>query len=75
MSDRIAVFNHGRIEQVGSPAEVYERPATPFVAGFVGTSNLLTRRGRRGGRRRATARSPSGRRRSESPRRSATAAR
>jgi putative spermidine/putrescine transport system ATP-binding protein len=41
MSDRIAVFNHGRIEQVGEPAEVYERPASPFVAGFVGTSNLL----------------------------------
>ena len=42
MSDRIAVFNRGRIEQVGTPAEVYERPATPFVAGFVGTSNVLT---------------------------------
>jgi putative spermidine/putrescine transport system ATP-binding protein len=42
MSDRIAVFNHGRIEQVGSPADVYERPATAFVAGFVGTSNLLS---------------------------------
>ena len=41
MSDRIAVFNDGRIEQVGTPAEVYERPATAFVAGFVGTSNLL----------------------------------
>lgn len=41
MSDRIAVFNAGRIEQVGSPADVYERPATEFVAGFVGTSNLL----------------------------------
>jgi len=41
MSDRIAVFNRGRIEQVGTPAEVYERPATAFVAGFVGTSNLL----------------------------------
>jgi putative spermidine/putrescine transport system ATP-binding protein len=41
MSDRIAVFNHGRIEQVGPPAEVYEKPATRFVAGFVGTSNLL----------------------------------
>jgi len=41
MSDRIAVFANGRIEQVGTPAEVYERPATPFVAGFVGTSNLL----------------------------------
>ena len=41
MSDRIAVFNEGRIEQIGTPAEVYERPATEFVAGFVGTSNLL----------------------------------
>ena len=41
MSDRLAVFNLGRIEQIGSPAEVYEHPATPFVAGFVGTSNLL----------------------------------
>jgi putative spermidine/putrescine transport system ATP-binding protein len=41
MSDRLAVFNAGRIEQVGSPAEMYERPATAFVAGFVGTSNLL----------------------------------
>jgi putative spermidine/putrescine transport system ATP-binding protein len=41
MSDRIAVFNRGLIEQVGSPAEVYERPTTAFVAGFVGTSNLL----------------------------------
>jgi len=41
MSDRIAVFNAGKIEQVGTPAEIYERPATPFVAGFVGTSNLL----------------------------------
>ncbi|RYU11000.1 ABC transporter ATP-binding protein [Nocardioides iriomotensis] len=42
MSDRIAVFNDGRIEQVASPVELYERPASPFVAGFVGTSNLLT---------------------------------
>jgi len=41
MSDRLAVFNHGRIEQLGTPADVYERPTTPFVAGFVGTSNLL----------------------------------
>jgi putative spermidine/putrescine transport system ATP-binding protein len=41
MSHRIAVFNQGRIEQVGPPAEVYERPATRFVAGFVGTSNLI----------------------------------
>lgn len=42
MSDRLAVFNNGRIEQVGAPADVYERPATRFVAGFVGTSNLLS---------------------------------
>jgi putative spermidine/putrescine transport system ATP-binding protein len=41
MSDRLAVFSGGRIEQVGTPAEVYERPATGFVAGFVGTSNVL----------------------------------
>src|SRR5471032_705741 len=41
MSDRIAVFHAGRIEQVGPPAEVYERPQTEFVASFVGTSNLL----------------------------------
>ena len=42
MSDRIAVFNDGRIEQVATPAELYEAPASSFVAGFVGTSNLLT---------------------------------
>jgi putative spermidine/putrescine transport system ATP-binding protein len=41
MSDRLAVFNRGRIEQVGTPTEVYELPATQFVAGFVGASNLL----------------------------------
>ncbi|WP_328320570.1 ABC transporter ATP-binding protein [Kribbella sp. NBC_00382] len=41
MSDRIAVFNSGRIEQLATPAELYEHPATAFVAGFVGTSNLL----------------------------------
>jgi putative spermidine/putrescine transport system ATP-binding protein len=41
MADRVAVFNAGRIEQVGSPAEVYEKPASAFVAGFVGTSNLI----------------------------------
>jgi putative spermidine/putrescine transport system ATP-binding protein len=45
MSDRIAVFNAGRIEQVGTPSEVYEKPETEFVAGFVGTSNLLSGRG------------------------------
>jgi putative spermidine/putrescine transport system ATP-binding protein len=43
MSDRLAVFNQGRIEQVGSPAEVYEHPETEFVAGFVGVSNVLER--------------------------------
>src|SRR6059058_4911499 len=42
MSDRVAVFNAGRIEQVGTPSEVYEHPASPFVAGFVGTANLIT---------------------------------
>jgi putative spermidine/putrescine transport system ATP-binding protein len=42
MSDRVAVFEKGRIEQVADPPEVYERPSTAFVAGFVGTSNLLT---------------------------------
>jgi len=42
MSDRVAVFDAGRIAQVGTPEEVYEQPATPFVAGFVGTSNLLS---------------------------------
>jgi putative spermidine/putrescine transport system ATP-binding protein len=47
MSDRLAVFNEGRIEQVGLPAEVYERPANEFVAGFVGVSNVLERNGRR----------------------------
>jgi putative spermidine/putrescine transport system ATP-binding protein len=47
MSDRLAVFNNGHIEQVGPPSEVYERPATGFVAGFVGVSNLLERDGKR----------------------------
>jgi putative spermidine/putrescine transport system ATP-binding protein len=42
MSDRLAVFNLGKVEQIGSPAEVYERPTTSFVAGFVGTSNLVS---------------------------------
>jgi len=46
MSDRIAVFNQGKIEQVGTPAEMYEHPATQFVAGFIGTSNILERNGR-----------------------------
>jgi putative spermidine/putrescine transport system ATP-binding protein len=42
MSDRIAVFSEGKIEQVGTPSEIYEKPASPFVAGFVGTSNLIS---------------------------------
>jgi len=47
MSDRLAVFNEGRIEQIGTPADVYEHPETEFVAGFVGVSNVLERDGRR----------------------------
>ena len=46
MSDRIAVLSRGRIEQVGTPLEVYERPATDFVAGFIGISNVIERDGR-----------------------------
>jgi putative spermidine/putrescine transport system ATP-binding protein len=42
MSNRVAVFNKGRIEQVGTPRDIYEQPATAFVAGFVGTSNVLS---------------------------------
>ena len=42
MSDRVAVFNLGRVVQIGSPAELYEHPASPFVAGFVGVSNLIS---------------------------------
>jgi putative spermidine/putrescine transport system ATP-binding protein len=42
MSDRIAVFNLGKVEQIASPAQLYERPATAFVAGFVGTSNMIS---------------------------------
>jgi putative spermidine/putrescine transport system ATP-binding protein len=47
MSDRIAVFSEGRIEQVGTPGQIYEHPANEFVAGFVGTSNTIERNGRR----------------------------
>ena len=47
MSDRLAVFSAGRIEQVGTPADVYEHPANEFVAGFVGVSNVVERGGRR----------------------------
>jgi putative spermidine/putrescine transport system ATP-binding protein len=41
MSDRVGVFNNGRLEQVGTPREVYDRPATRFVAQFVGAANVL----------------------------------
>lgn len=41
MSDRVAVFNHGRIEQIDAPRDLYLRPRTPFVAGFVGTANVF----------------------------------
>jgi putative spermidine/putrescine transport system ATP-binding protein len=47
MSDRLAVFNEGRIEQVGPPADVYEHPQNEFIAGFVGVSNVIERDGRR----------------------------
>ena len=46
MSSRIAIFNAGRIEQLGAPREVYDRPATRFVASFVGASSLVSRDGR-----------------------------
>ena len=42
MSDRIAIFNHGRIEQIGTPGEIYEMPKTSFVADFIGGANILT---------------------------------
>jgi putative spermidine/putrescine transport system ATP-binding protein len=45
MSDRIAVLSHGKIEQIGSPVEVYEQPATAFVADFIGVSNVIERDG------------------------------
>ena len=54
MSDRIAVMNRGRVEQVGDPEQVYEQPATTFVAGFIGVSNLMP--GWSGRRRRGAAR-------------------
>jgi putative spermidine/putrescine transport system ATP-binding protein len=47
MSDQLAVFNEGRIEQVGTPQDVYEQPVTEFVAGFVGVSNIVEEDGRR----------------------------
>jgi putative spermidine/putrescine transport system ATP-binding protein len=47
MSDRLAVFNEGKVEQVGLPAEVYEHPQTEFIAAFVGVSNVIERDGSR----------------------------
>src|SRR5262245_47645958 len=49
MSDRIAVMSNGRIEQIGSPVEVYEEPATAYVADFLGVSNLMSAQGDGGG--------------------------
>jgi ABC-type Fe3+/spermidine/putrescine transport system ATPase subunit len=46
MSDRIAVMNHGKVEQVGAPTEIYERPRTRFVADFIGEINILEEEGR-----------------------------
>ena len=50
LSDRIAVLSHGHIEQIGTPGEIYERPATAFVAEFIGSSNLFAGAHRRAGR-------------------------
>ena len=85
MADTIAVMNRGRIEQLGTPTELYERPRTAFVAGFLGVSNLLhgtvdgAGRGpaRRGRRDRVRARRPHRRasRSASAPRRSASARR
>ena len=48
LSDRVAVFNHGRIEQLASPQQLYDTPANPFVAGFVGDNNMLAGRAEAG---------------------------
>lgn len=50
MSDRLAVMSNGRIQQIGSPAEVYEEPSTAYVADFLGVSNLMSAQGDGGGR-------------------------
>ena len=63
MSDRIAVMNQGRFEQVGSPRELYHNPATPFVASFVGETNRWQGAGRIGCRRRRRRAPAVGRRR------------
>ena len=77
MADRIVVMNHGRIEQVGTPREVYETPATPFAADFVGKVNVLPgdrRRRRAMPRRRPVARLGAHGHRSRARRRSSTCA-
>ena len=77
MSDRIAVLNQGQIEQVGEPIEVYERPQTSFVAGFIGVSNLIERDGvadhRAAGEDRAARRRRSQRRRAATSKRASSA--
>ena len=70
MSDRIAVFNRGRVQQLATPDELYDRPATAFVATFIGESNAIAGRvtashdgvGGDGQRRGPPARGPVGRR-------------
>ena len=66
LSDRIAVFNDGRIVQLGTPQEIYEQPSSEFVATFVGTSNVFDG-ARRHGCSATTARTPCARRRSAPP--------
>jgi spermidine/putrescine transport system ATP-binding protein len=60
MSDRIAVMQGGRVEQLGTPQDVYDRPATPFVAGFIGTANLVPVTVREPGAERSTVELPGG---------------
>ncbi|MGC4025469.1 MAG: ABC transporter ATP-binding protein [Mesorhizobium sp.] len=61
MSDRIAVFNHGKIEQIGRPSEIYDHPTTRFVAEFVGETNLITGKVKKSGDGRAVIELPGGR--------------
>jgi sulfate transport system ATP-binding protein len=48
LANEVVVMHHGRIEQIGTPAQVYDRPASPFVAGFIGSANVLEGRVERG---------------------------
>ncbi len=72
MSDRIAVMNHGKVEQVGAPTEIYERPRTRFVADFIGEINILEEAGRARALRPEKIRLVSGRRASREPSRPRT---